>query len=335
MNTWNLEPISVVALLVTPSDRSLNYQTLESCRRFRRVVSKVEYSPQCVNVRVVTSLATDKVPPGELYTQNYCPRGEMENRFKEQQLELFSARTSTHTFEGNQLRLWFSSVAYVLMNALRSQCLANTELRHAQVGTIRTKLLKLGARVLISVRPLLILSAVVIRIKIYLLLLPGIYRLWPILVKTTTQERGCSKTLTVVTTACPTYFEPGHFFMSKFFSLDEDCFILEVTSAIYNNDLVILHLVSLPGLSAVLNLIKNWLSSGYFDDFSMACEKFGIDTLDQSAFALVPSHHQHTTRQSLPAHSEAQTSGNAPGAAGFWPQHECRSDQQHPALHSE
>ncbi len=157
--------------------RSLNYQTLESCRRFRRVVSKVEYSPQCVNVRVVTSLATDKVPPGELYTQNYCPRGEMENRFKEQQLELFSARTSTHTFEGNQLRLWFSSVAYVLMNALRSQCLANTELRHAQVGTIRTKLLKLGARVLISVRPLLILSAVVIRIKIYLLLLPGIYRL--------------------------------------------------------------------------------------------------------------------------------------------------------------
>lgn len=137
--------------------RSLNYQTLESWSRFRRVVSKVEYSPQGVNVRfVVTSLATDKVPPGALYTQNYCPRGEMENRFKEQQLELFSARTSTHTFEGNQLRLWFSSVAYVLMNALRSQCLANTELRHAQVGTIRTKLLKLGARVLISVRRVLI-----------------------------------------------------------------------------------------------------------------------------------------------------------------------------------
>ena len=80
----------------------------------------------------------------------------MENRFKEQQLELFSDRTSTHTFEGNQLRLWFSSVAYVLMNALRAQCLANTELRHAQVGTIRTKLLKLGARVLISVRRVLI-----------------------------------------------------------------------------------------------------------------------------------------------------------------------------------
>lgn len=137
--------------------RSLNYQTLESWSRFRRVVSKVEYSPQGVNIRfVVTSLATDKVPPGKLYTQKYCPRGEMENRFKEQQLELFSDRTSTHTFEGNQLRLWFSSVAYVLMNALREQCLANTELRHAQVGTIRTKLLKLGARVLISVRRVLV-----------------------------------------------------------------------------------------------------------------------------------------------------------------------------------
>jgi hypothetical protein len=83
--------------------------------------------------------------PGELYTQKYCPRGEMENRFKEQQLELFSDRTSTHTFAGNQLRLWFSSIAYALMNALGSKCLAKTELQNAQVGTIRTKLLKLGA----------------------------------------------------------------------------------------------------------------------------------------------------------------------------------------------
>jgi hypothetical protein len=133
--------------------RSLNYQTQKSWRRFRRVVSKVESSHTGVKVRfVVTSLPADKVPPGELYTQRYCPRGEMENRFKEQQLELFSDRTSTHTFEGNQLRLWFSSVAYVLMNALRSRCLASTDLRCAQVGTIRTKLLKLGARLLVSVR---------------------------------------------------------------------------------------------------------------------------------------------------------------------------------------
>lgn len=80
----------------------------------------------------------------------------MENRFKEQQLELFSHRTSTHTFEGNQLRLWFSSLAYILMNALRTQCLASTELRSAQVGTIRTKLLKMGARVLVSARRILV-----------------------------------------------------------------------------------------------------------------------------------------------------------------------------------
>jgi hypothetical protein len=80
----------------------------------------------------------------------------MENRFKEQQLELFSDRTSTHTFADNQLRLWFSSIAYVLMNALRSKCLAKTELQNAQVGTIRTKLLKLGDLITISARRILI-----------------------------------------------------------------------------------------------------------------------------------------------------------------------------------
>lgn len=137
--------------------RSLDYQTQESWSRNRRVVSKVEIGALGSNIRfVVTSLPTDKVPPGELYTQKYCPRGEMENRFKEQQLELFSDRTSTHTFEGNQLRLWFSSVAYVLMNALREQCLVKTELQNAQVGTIRTKLLKLGALISVSVRRVLI-----------------------------------------------------------------------------------------------------------------------------------------------------------------------------------
>jgi len=80
----------------------------------------------------------------------------MENRFKSQQLELFSDRTSTHSFEGNQLRLWFSSVAYVLMNALRERCLAATDLSSAQVGTIRIKLLKLGARLRVSVRRVLV-----------------------------------------------------------------------------------------------------------------------------------------------------------------------------------
>jgi len=137
--------------------KSLDYQTRESWSRNRRVVCKVEYGMKGTNIRfVVTSLTTKKVPPAQLYTQKYCKRGEMENRFKEQQLELFSDRTSTHTFAGNQLRLWFSSLAYVLMNALREQCLAKTELQNAQVGTIRTKLLKLGALITVSPRRILI-----------------------------------------------------------------------------------------------------------------------------------------------------------------------------------
>ncbi|WP_229551407.1 IS1380 family transposase [Nostoc sp. CHAB 5836] len=110
--------------------KSLDYKTRESWSCSRRVVSKVEYGAKGTNIRfVVTSLTTKKVPPAQLYTQKYCKRGEMENRFKEQQMELFSDRTSTHTFAGNQLRLWFSSIAYVLMNALREKCLAKTELR--------------------------------------------------------------------------------------------------------------------------------------------------------------------------------------------------------------
>lgn len=137
--------------------KSLDYQTRESWSRSRRVVCKVEYGVKGTNIRfVVTSITTKKMAPGELYTQKYCLRGEMENRFKEQQLELFSDRTSTHTFAGNQLRLWFSSIAYALMNALRSKCLAKTELQNAQVGTIRTKLLKLGALITVSARRILI-----------------------------------------------------------------------------------------------------------------------------------------------------------------------------------
>lgn len=105
---------------------------------------------------VVTSLPTANFPPGLLYTNKYCPRGEMENRIKEQQLELFSDRTSTHTFEGNQLRLWFSAIAYELKQTFRASCLVRTPLATATVGTIRTLRLLLGARVLISVRRVLI-----------------------------------------------------------------------------------------------------------------------------------------------------------------------------------
>ena len=92
--------------------KSLDYKTRESWSRSRRVVFKVEYGVKGTNVRfVVTSLSTKKVPPSQLYRQKYCQRGEMQNRFKEQQLELFSDRTSNHTFAGNQLGLWFSSIA--------------------------------------------------------------------------------------------------------------------------------------------------------------------------------------------------------------------------------
>jgi hypothetical protein len=98
----------------------------------------------------------NKIPPGQLYTQKYCPLGNLENCLKEQKLDLQSDRTSTHTFEGNQLRLWFSAIAYILMNAMREKCLVNTEFKNATVGTIRTKLLKLGAIITISKRRVLI-----------------------------------------------------------------------------------------------------------------------------------------------------------------------------------
>lgn len=141
----------------TPWFRSLNYRTLDSWSQYRRVVCKLTYDTNGVKRRfVVTSLPTHQVIPSSLYTDYYCPRGDMENRIKEHQLDLFSDRTSTHTFDANQLRLWFSSLAYVLMQALRQHCLVKTELATAQLGTIRTKLLKLGAQVRISCRRVLI-----------------------------------------------------------------------------------------------------------------------------------------------------------------------------------
>ncbi len=89
--------------------RSVCYKTQESWSRSRRVVTKVCYGSQGVKMRhVVTSLPASKIPPSKLYTNKYCPRGEMENRIKEQQLDLFSDRTSTQTFDSNQLRLWLS-----------------------------------------------------------------------------------------------------------------------------------------------------------------------------------------------------------------------------------
>ena len=140
--------------------RSLCYQTEKSWSRQRRVVTKVCYGSEGLKIRhVVTSFPASKIPPSKVYTDKYCPRGEMENRLKEQQLDLFADRTSTQTFESNQLRLWLSSMAYVLMQAFRQHCLSKTYLAKATVGTIRLNLLKLGARITVSVRRILIAIA--------------------------------------------------------------------------------------------------------------------------------------------------------------------------------
>lgn len=137
--------------------RSLCYKTQTSWSRSRRVVTKVCYGCHGSQIRhVVTSLPASKISPSLLYTKKYCPRGEMENRIKEQQLDLFAERTSTQTMSSNQLRLWLSSMAYVLMQAFRQNCLRKTSFAKATVGTIRLSFLKLGARITISCRRILI-----------------------------------------------------------------------------------------------------------------------------------------------------------------------------------
>lgn len=131
----------------------LRYQTLESWSRDRRVVGKAEYLEKGANPRfVVTSLSPEEFGARTLYEDLYCARGEMENRIKEQQLELFADRTSTHFLKSNQLRLWMSSVAYVLMNELRRLALAETDMAQSQCKTIRLKLLKIGAQIQVTVR---------------------------------------------------------------------------------------------------------------------------------------------------------------------------------------
>ena len=118
--------------------------------RRRRVIVKAEHNAQGANPRfLVTNVPGD---PQELYDQVYCQRGEMENRIKEQQLDLFADRTSCHRFLANQFRLLLSSAAYVLVQALRRTALVGTELARAQVGTIRLRLFKVAARVVVSVR---------------------------------------------------------------------------------------------------------------------------------------------------------------------------------------
>ncbi len=128
---------------------SLGYQA-GSWDRPRRVIVKAEHNARGPNPRLVVTNVPGE--PRELYDEVYCRRGEMENRIKEQQLGLFADRTSCHRFLANQLRLLLSSAAYVLVQALRREALAGTELARAQVTTIRLKLFKVAARVVVSAR---------------------------------------------------------------------------------------------------------------------------------------------------------------------------------------
>ena len=133
--------------------KDFRWSTLKSWSRRRRVVAKAEWTQDEANPRfVVTSLKRGEAAARYLYETIYCARGEMENRIKECQLDLFADRTSTATMRANQLRLWFASLAYVLLCALRRIGLADTQFAAATCGTIRLKLLKLGALVRISVR---------------------------------------------------------------------------------------------------------------------------------------------------------------------------------------
>jgi hypothetical protein len=133
--------------------KDFTYRTRKSWSRERRVVGKAEHLAKGSNPRfVVTSLAAERLDARALYEELYCARGELENRIKEQQLCLFADRTSCATMRANQLRLWLSSVAYVLLVALRQHGLRGTEMAHARCDTIRLKLLKLGAVVRTTVR---------------------------------------------------------------------------------------------------------------------------------------------------------------------------------------
>jgi hypothetical protein len=129
------------------------WRTRDSWARERRVIAKAEWTSGKANPRfVVTSLKKRDASARFLYEKLYCARGDMENRIKECQIDMFADRTPASTMRTNQLRLWFASFAYVLMCALRRIGLAGTQLAQATCGTIRQKLLKIGARVTVSVR---------------------------------------------------------------------------------------------------------------------------------------------------------------------------------------
>ena len=138
------------------------YSTLNSWTKARRVIGKAEILAQGDNPRfIVTNLPKEgwsdavqatRFEPAALYEKFYCARGDMENRIKEQQLDLFADRTSTHWLASNQLRLWFSVLAHLIMSTLQAEVLKGTELEGASVGQIRLRLFKIAARLTVSVR---------------------------------------------------------------------------------------------------------------------------------------------------------------------------------------
>ena len=140
--------------------KSFMWTTRRTWSRRRRIVAKAEWTQGEANPRfVVTSLGRDECKAKYLYEKLYCARGDMENRIKECQLDLYADRTSSATMRANQLRLWFASMAYVLLCALRRIGLHDTDFATATCGTIRLKLLKIGATVRISVRRIKIAMA--------------------------------------------------------------------------------------------------------------------------------------------------------------------------------
>ena len=133
--------------------KDFRYSTLDSWSRRRRVIGKAEWTQGEANPRfIVTSLSKAEANGCFLYEKVYCARGDMENRIKECQGDLFADRTSTTTMRANQLRLWLASFAYVLVCALRRIGLAHTQFAEATCGTIRLKLLKLAGLARVSAR---------------------------------------------------------------------------------------------------------------------------------------------------------------------------------------
>jgi hypothetical protein len=134
-----------------PVFTEFGYRTKKSWSRERRVIAKAEHLDNGANPRfVVTSLNAERMAAQALYEDFYCARGEMENRIKGQQLALFADRTSTALLRSNRLRLYFSSIAYCLLQALRRLGLQGTSMARAQCGTIRLKLLEIGARIRVT-----------------------------------------------------------------------------------------------------------------------------------------------------------------------------------------